>query len=81
MFKFKNSRKSNNGTDVSSGQIPEILYRIPEFEQESGVSIQLLDKDFSLTVAPVSTLTHMYMLTHFLVHVLCLYGIFSNKFL
>lgn len=54
VFKFKNSRKSNNGTDVGSGQIPELLYRVPEFEQESGVSIQLLDKEFSLSVAPVS---------------------------
>ena len=27
VFKFKSSKRSNNGTDVGSGQIPEILYR------------------------------------------------------
>ena len=27
-FIFKSSKKSNNGTDVNAGQIPEILYRI-----------------------------------------------------
>ena len=27
MFKFKSSKKSNNGTDVNAGQIPQLLYR------------------------------------------------------
>ena len=27
VFKFKNSKKSNNGTDVNAGQIPQLLYR------------------------------------------------------
>ena len=27
-FSFKSSKKSNNGTDVNAGQIPQILYRI-----------------------------------------------------
>ena len=53
-FKFKNSRKSNNGTDVGSGQIPELLYKIPEFEQESGGSVQVVGKEFASTVTPVS---------------------------
>ena len=53
-FRFKSSKRSNNGTDVGSGQIPEILYRIPEIEKETGVPIQLLDKEFSSTVSPVS---------------------------
>ena len=26
-FHFKSSRKSNNGTDVNAGQIPQLLYR------------------------------------------------------
>lgn len=52
-FKFKSSKRSNNGTDVASGQIPEILYRIPEVEKETGVPIQLLDKSFSSTVSAV----------------------------
>ncbi|XP_059170813.1 E3 ubiquitin-protein ligase MYCBP2-like isoform X4 [Physella acuta] len=29
MFKFKSSRKSNNGTDVNAGQIPQLLYKLP----------------------------------------------------
>ena len=53
-FRFMRSKRSNNGTDVGSGQIPEILYRIPEIEKEAGVPIQLLDKAFSSTVSPVS---------------------------
>ena len=52
-FRFKSSKRSNNGTDVASGQIPEILYRIPEVEKETGVPIQLLDKSFSSTVSSV----------------------------
>ena len=27
VFKFKGSKKSNNGTDVNAGQIPQLLYR------------------------------------------------------
>jgi E3 ubiquitin-protein ligase MYCBP2 len=52
VFNFKNSRESNNGTDVGSGQIPEFLYRIPEFEQETDTSLQLLDKEFAVSVSP-----------------------------
>ena len=52
-FRFKSSKRSNNGTDIASGQIPEILYRIPEIEKETGVPIQLLDKSFSSTVSSV----------------------------
>ena len=53
IFKVKSSKRSNNGTDVGSGQIPEILYRIPEMEKETGFQIQLLDKSFSTTVSAV----------------------------
>ena len=53
-FRFKSSRRSNNGSDVGSGQIPEILYRIPEVEKDEGVQLQLLGKDFSSTVSAVS---------------------------
>lgn len=65
MFRFKSSKRSNNGTDVGSGQIPEILYRIPEIEKETGVPILLLDKTFSSSVSPVSNHDniHMYYLT------------------
>jgi len=27
-FHFKSSKKSNNGTDVNAGQIPQLLYRV-----------------------------------------------------
>uniref|UniRef100_A0A8C9U137 RCR-type E3 ubiquitin transferase n=1 Tax=Scleropages formosus TaxID=113540 RepID=A0A8C9U137_SCLFO len=29
IFQFKSSKKSNNGTDVNAGQIPQLLYRLP----------------------------------------------------
>ena len=38
IFKIKSSKQSNNGTDVGSGQIPEILYQIPEVEKDTGFS-------------------------------------------
>lgn len=53
-FKIKSSKRSNNGTDVGSGQIPEILYRIPEMEKETVFQVQLLDRSFSTTVSAVS---------------------------
>ena len=28
MFTFKSSKKSNNGTDVNAGQIPQLLFRV-----------------------------------------------------
>ena len=60
VFKIKSSKRSNNGTDIGSGQIPEILYRLPEIEKENGVQIQLLEKEFSSTVSPVSALVHIH---------------------
>jgi E3 ubiquitin-protein ligase MYCBP2 len=27
-FHFKSSKKSNNGTDVNAGQVPQLLYRV-----------------------------------------------------
>ena len=53
-FQFKSSKRSNNGTDVGSGQIPELLYRLPELESEEGEELQLLGREFSSTVSPVS---------------------------
>ena len=57
VFKFKSSKRSNNGTDVGSGQIPQILYRIPEPEKDEGVQIQLLGKAFSSSVSAVCCLS------------------------
>ncbi|XP_071950592.1 E3 ubiquitin-protein ligase MYCBP2-like isoform X2 [Antedon mediterranea] len=58
VFTFKSSRKTNNGTDVNAGQIPQILYRF--CQQDSGLSrretqlenVHILDKAFSNTVTP-----------------------------
>ena len=61
VFKFKNSRKSNNGTDVNAGQIPQLLYRLPNQDgatvnrrTEQTEPAHVLSRDFSLTVTPVS---------------------------
>ena len=54
-FTFKSSRRSNNGTDVGSGQIPEFLFRLPDLESEEGQELQLLGREFSSTVSPVSS--------------------------
>ncbi|XP_076065953.1 MYC binding protein highwire isoform X3 [Oratosquilla oratoria] len=59
MFYFKSSKKSNNGTDVNAGQIPQILYRIltpegmPVTRQNQEVSepVPILSKDFFLNVS------------------------------
>ncbi|KAL9885814.1 MYC binding protein highwire isoform 2-T2 [Glossina fuscipes fuscipes] len=43
VFTFKSSKKANNGTDVNSGQIPSILYRL--VAQESKQAIVPVDID------------------------------------
>ena len=53
-FNFKTSKRSNNGTDVGSGQIPEFLFRLPDLESEKGEELRLLGREFSSTVSPVS---------------------------
>jgi E3 ubiquitin-protein ligase MYCBP2 len=34
-FSFKSSKKSNNGTDVNAGQVPQLLYKIVTTESQS----------------------------------------------
>ena len=34
-FSFKSSKKSNNGTDVNAGQVPQLLYRLVAAESQS----------------------------------------------
>ena len=34
-FSFKSSKKSNNGTDVNAGQVPQLLYRLVAMEGKS----------------------------------------------
>lgn len=57
LFYFKSSKKSNNGTDVNAGQIPQLLYRVitPENQTPSRPMdlvepVYILSKDFSRTV-------------------------------
>lgn len=57
LFYFKSSKKSNNGTDVNAGQIPQLLYKIitPESQAPSrqidvAEPVHILSKDFSRTV-------------------------------
>lgn len=57
MFYFKSSKKSNNGTDVNAGQIPQLLYKIITPEVQSPTRpidiiepVHILTKDFSRTV-------------------------------
>lgn len=50
VFNFRTSKKANNGTDVNSGQIPSILYRV--INQESKLPIVNSDSD------PVHKVSH-----------------------
>ncbi|XP_050038840.1 E3 ubiquitin-protein ligase MYCBP2 [Dermacentor andersoni] len=57
VFYFKSSKKSNNGTDVNAGQIPQLLYRVIASDvQTSGQpadqseSVTILSHKFSKTV-------------------------------
>ncbi|CAI9731993.1 E3 ubiquitin-protein ligase MYCBP2-like [Octopus vulgaris] len=59
VFKFKSSKKSNNGTDVNAGQIPQLLYRLPSPDRQSIPRkaehlepAHILTQDFSRTVSP-----------------------------
>ncbi|XP_063706462.1 E3 ubiquitin-protein ligase highwire-like [Culicoides brevitarsis] len=56
MFTFKPSKKSNNGTDVHSGQIPSILYRVVTQENKQQPSknsdpVCKISKNFSNTLS------------------------------
>ncbi|XP_018577188.1 E3 ubiquitin-protein ligase MYCBP2-like, partial [Anoplophora glabripennis] len=58
IFYFKSSKKSNNGTDVNAGQIPQLLYKIISHENQTPQkpgdvteSTYILSKDFSRTVS------------------------------
>ena len=68
-FQFKSSKRSNNGTDVGSGQIPEFLYRLPELESEEGEELQLLGREFSSTVSPVRILCTAYKTKRIALHI------------
>ncbi|XP_046604041.1 E3 ubiquitin-protein ligase MYCBP2 isoform X2 [Neodiprion virginianus] len=57
LFYFKSSKKSNNGTDVNAGQIPQLLYCVitpenqtPNRQSDQGEPIYILSREFSRTV-------------------------------
>ncbi|XP_062904556.1 E3 ubiquitin-protein ligase MYCBP2 isoform X16 [Mobula hypostoma] len=58
VFQFKSSKKSNNGTDVNAGQIPQLLYRLPSSDGNSGKGkqqpsepVHILRRTFARTVS------------------------------
>ncbi|XP_034942184.1 E3 ubiquitin-protein ligase MYCBP2-like [Chelonus insularis] len=57
VFYFKSSKKSNNGTDVNAGQIPQLLYQIitpenqsPNRPRDQAEPVYILHREFSRTV-------------------------------
>ena len=63
IFYFKSSKRSNNGTDVNAGQIPQLLYRIvtqenqnPNRQKDQIEPVYILRKEFSRTVTKVNGL-------------------------
>lgn len=60
IFTFKSSKKSNNGTDINSGQIPSILYRVVAHDGKISAgsskheSICKISKEFINTVSSES---------------------------
>ncbi|EDL00496.1 pam, highwire, rpm 1, isoform CRA_a [Mus musculus] len=58
IFQFKSSKKSNNGTDVNAGQIPQLLYRLPTSDgstskgkQQTSEPVHILKRSFARTVS------------------------------
>ncbi|XP_062862090.1 E3 ubiquitin-protein ligase MYCBP2 isoform X9 [Trichomycterus rosablanca] len=58
VFQFKSSKKSNNGTDVNAGQIPQLLYRLPSNDgnaskgkQQTSEPVHILKRTFARTVS------------------------------
>lgn len=60
VFTFKSSKKSNNGTDINSGQIPSILYRVVAHDRKisDGLGkneiVCRISKNFINTISPES---------------------------
>lgn len=60
VFYFKTSKKSNNGTDVNAGQIPQLLYHLvtpesqaPTRHVDSAKEVYILSREFSRTASKV----------------------------
>lgn len=60
VFTFKSSKKSNNGTDINSGQIPSILYRVVAHDRKisdgssKNETVCKISKQFINTISPES---------------------------
>lgn len=60
VFTFKSSKKSNNGTDINSGQIPTILYRVVARDRKipdgnsNNEKVCAISKSFINTISPES---------------------------
>lgn len=58
-FTFKPSKKSNNGTDVNAGQVPQILFRVITHDAASAKThthielVHSISNSFSKVVTPV----------------------------
>nr|XP_022909947.1 E3 ubiquitin-protein ligase MYCBP2 isoform X2 [Onthophagus taurus] len=59
VFYFKSSKKSNNGTDVNAGQIPQLLYRVitPEIRQPNKKYLGINDNPVTLSQEFSKTVT------------------------
>lgn len=60
VFTFKSSKKSNNGTDINSGQVPSILYRVVAHDRKisdgsnKSEIVCKISKQFINTISPES---------------------------
>jgi RCR-type E3 ubiquitin transferase len=60
VFTFKSSKKSNNGTDINSGQIPSIIYRVVTHDRKLSTEISRneeickISKQFINKISPES---------------------------
>lgn len=57
VFTFKTSKKANNGTDINSGQIPAILYRLISQETQQPVAVVDVDPVKKVTKVFASNVT------------------------
>ncbi|OXB59228.1 hypothetical protein ASZ78_013314, partial [Callipepla squamata] len=82
VFQFKSSKKSNNGTDVNAGQIPQLLYRLPTSDgsaskgkQQTSEPVHILKRSFARTVSVVSIIKNPLCFLHILSYLTKLKGV------
>lgn len=57
VFTFKSSKKSNNGTDINSGQIPSILYRVIANDRKLPESLHKIDEICKISKNFINTIS------------------------